>query len=155
MKRERQAAICDIINNKKARTQEEITALLGELGYNVTQATVSRDLKELGFIKGRAQDGVGQEYASKAQMLVLSEEQLQKIGLAVVHSVKSASNMVVIRTASSHAGPVAKGLDELEIPTILGCVAGDDTVIAAMADSHSAVALCNTLSYALENKNKI
>ena len=51
MKRERQAAICDIVNSKKARTQEDITRLLSEAGYNVTQATVSRDLKELGFIK--------------------------------------------------------------------------------------------------------
>ena len=154
MKRERQAAICDIVNSKKARTQEDITRLLSEAGYNVTQATVSRDLKELGFIKCPAKDGAGQEYSSKAQTLVIDIEQLEKIGLKAIEGVRCASNIVVIKTTSSHAGPVAKGLDELELVSVLGCVAGDDTIIVVMTDVGAAAALCNTVSYAIENKNK-
>ncbi|MDR3293797.1 MAG: arginine repressor [Clostridiales bacterium] len=131
-KSKRQAKILELISNGAVETQDELTALLCTAGFDVTQATVSRDIKELGLVK-TASDGGAYKYFQSIQTPKLSSRRIDLFKGAVV-SVDSAENIIVIKTISGSASSAAALVDTLKEPAILGTVAGDDTIFVVVKD---------------------
>ena len=138
MKFQLQAAIIDLITNHEIDTQEELTARLREMGFNSTQATISRDIKELRLIKIASSNG-GYKYS------VAENEQdsgfvprVRNIFRECVIKVDVAQNLVVIRTITGMANAAAFALDSMKINEIVGTIAGDDTVLIILKDNPTA-----------------
>ncbi len=125
---ERQAAIREIVRNEAVQTQRDIVDLLGARGFVCTQATVSRDIAEMGLQK--LPEG----------MYVLAEDlRLQRMVRDLVASVEHANNLVVVKASTGTAQGVAAALDAAELPDILGSVAGDDTILLVARTEEAAV----------------
>ena len=142
MKKKRQEQIIEIIQNHEVETQEDLAGYLTEAGYAVTQATVSRDIKELRLIKILSPSGK-YRYATSAQEAENSyASRLQNIFRECVTSVAAAQNLVVIKTFPALAPAAANAIDAMRLPNALGSISGDDTVFIAMKDNESAVEFC-------------
>lgn len=140
MKKKRQEQIIEIIQNHEVETQEDLAGYLTEAGYAVTQATVSRDIRELSLEKVPGQK-VRQKYAMRSAIPVAAEIKhpaaqpanryaaLLQDGIV---SMEQAGNLLVIKTAVGMAMAVAAALDAMEIEGIIGCIAGDDTIMCAV-----------------------
>ena len=134
---ERKRKIIEIVKNNAIETQEELVAILQTMGYNVTQATVSRDIKELKLVKintdGHYRYAVATEGSAmtdgKSSMLSLYREAVERITVSL--------NLIVVRTKAGNAGSVAAMLDSLNLPKVIGSIGGDDTVLL-IAESVSA-----------------
>ncbi len=127
MKAGRQSKIIEIIENNCIETQEELTTRLQQEGFNTTQATISRDIRELKLTKISTEDGKQKYTLPKgADMEVLSK--YQKVLSAGIISMEAAENLIVIKTVSGVAMAVGAALDNLDINGLMGCIAGDDTV---------------------------
>lgn len=127
MKVDRQNAILDIISTDTIETQDELAkALLGR-GFKVTQATISRDIKELHLVKIQIEDG-SYQYAVNESSNVLNTERLLRVFKETVLSIQDAGNMVVITTIAASASAAAEVVDNIEIDGIIGCIAGDNTI---------------------------
>lgn len=133
MREKRLRLILAIIESNKIRNQEELVRLLSERGVTVTQATLSRDLKFLRI--GREQDKKGLFYiTSKVQTnKVHLEAYLEEFSRGFV-AIDAAGNLGVIKTLPAHANSVAIALDNLDLESVLGTVAGDDTVFVALKE---------------------
>ncbi len=130
-KKTRLARILEIIQEREIGTQEDLAAALRDEGFDVTQATVSRDIRELRLQKSRSQSG-GQRYvpaSDDAGLLVDKYSRVMKDGLV---SMDQAQNILVIKTVSGMAMAVAAALDHLHFSEIVGCIAGDDTIMVAV-----------------------
>ncbi|MGI6453362.1 MAG: arginine repressor [Syntrophomonadaceae bacterium] len=128
MKSKRHFAIMEIISMQRIATQEELCEALKANGFDVTQATVSRDIKELHLLK--VPDEKGYHYAlPENPVLVNSQERMRRIFQDLVLSIDHSENLVVIRTLPGAAQSVASHIDSAEISNILGTVAGDDTLL--------------------------
>ena len=137
MKRARQEAILNIIQTVNVETQEQLLDELKARGYSATQATISRDIKELRLVKELS--GGGYRYAfSERKGLADSEVRLRNIFKEGVTSVDLAQNIVVVRTMPGLASAACSALDGMEIPGMVGSLAGDDTGILIMRDNASA-----------------
>ena len=142
MKKKRQEQIIEIIQNHEVETQEDLAGYLTEARYAVTQATVSRDIKELRLIKILSPSGK-YRYATSAQEAENSyASRLQNIFRECVTSVAAAQNLVVIKTFPALAPAAANAIDAMRLPNALGSISGDDTVFIAMKDNESAVEFC-------------
>ncbi|NLB88045.1 MAG: arginine repressor [Syntrophomonadaceae bacterium] len=131
MKARRQFAIMDIISNQRITTQEELCEALRKNGFDVTQATVSRDIKELHLIKVPDQDGYC--YAMpELTSLKGSEERMKRVFQDSVISLDYSNNIIVIKTMPGAAQSVASLIDNWGQPNILGSVAGDDTIFVVV-----------------------
>ncbi len=143
MKNKRQAAILELIGERPISTQEELLAHLEEMGFHVTQATVSRDIREMKLYKGTGSDGIVRyRLAERAGTAV------PKAGAVIgesVYSVACAGNLVVIKTYPGLANAVATYVDAMERSAVLGCVAGDDTIIAVATSEGAAVSLADQM----------
>lgn len=140
MKKKRQEQIIEIIQNHEVETREDLAGYLTEAGYAVTQATVSRDIRELSLEKVPGQK-VRQKYAMRSTIPVAAEIKhpaaqpanryaaLLQDGIV---SMEQAGNLLVIKTAVGMAMAVAAALDAMEIEGIIGCIAGDDTIMCAV-----------------------
>ncbi len=117
---ERQIKILELISTKNIETQDELAYELKKLNYNVTQATISRDIKELGLVKTR--------YIAAGVDSV--NERIKRIFKLAVLSVNIACNIVVIKTLPGCANATGDMLDKMHDSEVLGCVAGEDTVMA-------------------------
>ena len=127
MKIRRKFAIMDIISNQRISTQEELCQILKDSGYDVTQATVSRDIKELQLIK--IPDNQGYYYALPDNSPILnSHERMRRLFKDSVISIDYSENIVVIKTLPGAAQSIASLIDTAELENILGTVAGDDTI---------------------------
>lgn len=133
MKVSRQAKILELIAENEVETQEEIARLLNESGYNVTQATVSRDLRELKLTKVTVERGrqkyIELQQPGKENMMIDKYVRILQNGFV---SVDNAMNIIVIRTVAGMAMAVAAALDALHIDGIVGSIAGDDTIMCAV-----------------------
>ena len=130
MKKSRQEKIMEIIESKDVETQEELANYLKEAGFAVTQATVSRDIRKLKLSK--IPDGKGrQKYAASKREDGSVEERYIRVLREGFTSMDMAQNLVVIRTVSGMAMAVAAALDAMKFPEVLGCIAGDDTIMVA------------------------
>ncbi len=146
MKSERHARILELISKYEIETQEEMMErLLGE-GFKVTQATVSRDLKELKLAKTLTPRGT---YRYTVHGTVRYQSGNVKLNNAMVDSivmVDYSMNNVVVKTYPGMAQGVASAIDSLSLPQILGCVAGDDTIIIVTRDTESSVEISNKIT---------
>ncbi len=137
MKTTRQRAILSLIATRPVHSQEEVAALLEAQGYEVTQATVSRDIKDLGLVKvplkngngsgtqfKYVEPGLGRGYASR----------LHRVIAELVRDVRGSLNQIVLRTPPGSAMLVASAIDEAEWSEILGTLGGDDTVLVILED---------------------
>jgi len=121
----------DIILQTEVETQEELARLLCDAGFNVTQATVSRDIKQLNLRKVPSSSG-RQCYAPSLAKETFDGGRLAGILKAGFVSMEAASNILVIKTVSGMAMAVAAAIDALSIPKMVGCIAGDDTIMCAI-----------------------
>lgn len=130
MKKSRHEKIIEIIEKQDVETQEELAGCLKEAGFRVTQATVSRDIRELKLSK--VSDGRGrQKYAVLGREEGPVEDRYIRVLREGFTSMDMAQNLVVIRTVSGMAMAVAAALDAMKFPEVLGCIAGDDTIMVA------------------------
>ena len=137
MKRARQAEILNIIQAVDVETQEQLLDELKARGFSATQATISRDIKELRLVKERS--GGGYRYASSERKgMADSDARLRNIFKEGVTSVDRAQNIVVVRTMPGLASAACSALDSMEIPGMVGSLAGDDTGILIMRDNDAA-----------------
>ena len=137
MKLKRQEKILEIISKYSVETQEELIDRLCDSGYEVTQATVSRDIRELKLTKVSSGHG-GYRYMLPPQTENRNSMKFTSTILDSVVMIDYALNTVVIKTVPSLANPVAASIDSMHSPEILGCVAGDDTVIVVTRDIDAA-----------------
>ena len=137
MKRARQAEILNIIQTEDVETQEQLLEELKARGYSATQATISRDIKELRLVKELS--GGGYRYASSERKgLADSDMRLRSIFKEGVTAVDLAQNIVVVRTMPGLASAACSALDSMEIPGMVASLAGDDTGILIMRDNAAA-----------------
>ncbi|MBQ7504183.1 MAG: arginine repressor [Ruminococcus sp.] len=137
MKTRRQATILELINDYSIETQEELLTRLKEKGYNVTQATVSRDIKELRLLKTLSSDGK-YRYTSYKKSSVDKNSSISGFINSSVISVKAAQNMVVIKTLAGMANAICASIDSYDYKGIVGTIAGDDTIFIVCSDSEQA-----------------
>ena len=130
MKSERHNKILEIISEKNIDTQEELVNALLEEGYNVTQATVSRDIRELKLTKV-SEGGVQKYVVHRTQEKELDEKYLRVLKDGYV-SMDMAQNILVIKTVSGMAMAVAAALDAMNWDEVVGTIAGDDTIMCAI-----------------------
>ncbi len=131
MKNERQEKIIEIITRQAVETQEELAGALKAAGFVVTQATVSRDIKQLGLIKAAGESGRGRYVLNRAGSAALGDRYTRVFRDGVV-SMDLAMNILVIKTVSGMAMAVAAALDAMHIESIVGTIAGDDTIMCAI-----------------------
>lgn len=128
----RQLKILDIISKHDIDTQEELVDYLRSEGFNVTQATVSRDIKDMGIIKTLSADGRHYKYAAQQIKETSAADKYLNMFKNTVISIKSSGNLIVLRTEIGSAGPAAELIDKLSYDEVLGVVAGDNTIFVAV-----------------------
>ena len=128
IKEARHQAIINLINTIDISTQEELTANLIKNGYIVSQATISRDIKDLNLIKV---EGANKKTKYVQVDLVQNKLSPQRINLfkQITLSIESANNLIVLKTISGNASAAGMAVDEINFPQVLGTVAGDDTLL--------------------------
>ena len=131
MKQKRQAMILSIIEQYDIETQDELLEKLAEAGFNTTQATISRDIREINLTKVAVAGG-RQKYTLGKSVNHESIESYRKVLSAGILSMVPAENLIVIKTVSGMAMAVAAALDNVEINGLLGSIAGDDTIFLAV-----------------------
>ena len=145
MKNDRQIRILEIIEREPIDTQEQLQQRLLEQGISCTQATISRDIKQLHLIK----EPIGQgkyRYAVSIQRNKLNvADKLRTIFRESIVSVDYAQNLVVVKTMSGLANAAAAALDSMNIPYVVGTLAGDDTALLVMRDTESARSFCEEI----------
>lgn len=140
MKNRRHTKILDLINSHPVDTQEELLNLLKNEGFSVTQATVSRDIKELRLLKTLSPDGK-YRYTSAARNAFDVKSNFQALFKNSVTYVEYAENLIIIKTLSGMAQAICTSLDNMEFENVLGTIAGDDTIFMACKTSERAVSL--------------
>ena len=138
MKQLRQRAIRDLVEQRPIRTQQELAAALRERGFRTTQATISRDVAELGLIKA-GRSGM-QAYAIPPRLReadTSGEDRIRTLLRDMPVEIRDAGTMLVLRTLPGSAHPLAAALDRARWPEVIGSIAGDDTVFVAFADRGS------------------
>ena len=145
MKNDRQSRILEIIERESIDTQEQLQQRLQEMGITCTQATISRDIKQLHLIK----EPIGQgkyRYAVSVQRNRLNvADKLRTIFRESIISVDYAQNIVAIKTRAGLANAAAAALDSMSIPYMVGSLAGDDTAMLVMRDTESARSFCDEI----------
>ena len=131
MKIARHRKILELISNNDVTTQEELASLLIDSNYIVTQATVSRDIRELGLTKMSVNGGPQKYVAIENNEKTINDKLLEILRAGYV-SMDAAQNILVIKTVSGMAMAVAAALDALKWNEIVGCIAGDDTIMCAI-----------------------
>ncbi len=158
MKNQRQKKILELISKHEIETQEELTQLLINSGFNATQATVSRDIKQLRLVKVSTSSDVSSTVKYKYAENNLTGEIDNRLGARfknilsdTVVSVKCASNIVVLKTYAGMAQGAGAVIDSLDVATLIGSVAGDDTVIIVMATEADASDFAKKLSKSIKS----
>ena len=138
MKNARQTAILSIIERYDIETQEELASKLREMGIVVTQATVSRDIKELRLLKVLSENG-GYKYATVERAEKGMNDRFARILAESIVNIESVNNLVVINTLSASANAAGEAIDSMKWSEVLGTIAGDNTLLI-IARSDEAVA---------------
>lgn len=152
-KNDRQEMLIRLIKENDIATQEELTSLMKQNGYSVTQATCSRDIKDLGIIKA-IMPNQGTKYIIPERTGDVAPGRLLQVFSQSLISYKKAMNIVVIRTLPGMAQAAASALDSLHLSNIVGTIAGDDTVFVAAEGLDEADALIQTIDDYLKNTNE-
>ena len=145
MKSQRQAKIMEIITNRNVETQEQLLQELQNAGFRSTQATISRDIKELRIIKELTSFGTYRYTTSGTETAGTFSSKLNTIFRECITSFDYAQNMIVIRTLPGLASAAASAIDAMSMSVVVGTIAGDDTVFIVMRDSNAAAAFCGEI----------
>lgn len=145
MKTQRQAKIMEIISNTNVETQEQLLQLLQDAGFTSTQATISRDIKELRIVKELTSFGTYRYTTAAKEMSGTFSTRLNSIFRECVTGFDYAQNIIVIHTLPGLASAAASALDAMDMSVVLGTLAGDDTVMVVMRDTNSAAAFCGEI----------
>ena len=149
MKRQRHEVVVDLINKYDIETQEELAAYLKEEGFEVTQATVSRDIRELKLSKIATGNGKQKYIILKNDDSHLGDKYIRVLRDGFV-SMNMAQNILVIKTVQGMAKAVAAALDAMKFPEIVGCIAGDDTIMAAIKSTDETKVVIDKINEILE-----
>lgn len=145
MKPYRQAAILELVDREPVQSQEALRARLRARGIDVTQATLSRDIKELGLVK-QAADGAYRRPGSATPVVGAGNEQVLRRAVAeYLRGVDRSQQLIVLRTDAGQAQPLAIALDRARVADIVGTIAGDDTILVVARDHRRAAALAKRL----------
>ena len=150
MKEKRQRAILDIIANQNIETQEQLLVELKQRGFRCTQATISRDMKELQLIKELTPSGSYRYTVSVPQNRRDFNDRLRNVFREGVTSVDLAQNIIVLKTMPGLANAAAAALDGMEIEEMVGSLAGDDTALLIMRTVQAAEQFCSDLRMMLK-----
>ena len=145
MKSKRQAKIIEIISTINVETQEQLLQELQAAGFTSTQATISRDIKELRIVKELTSFGTYRYTTAAREVPSTFSGRLNAIFRECVTSFDYAQNMIVIHTLPGLANAAASALDTMNMNVVLGTIAGDDTVFVVMRDTNSAAAFCGEI----------
>lgn len=149
MKKNRHEKIIELIAKYEVETQEMLAALLCEAGYEVTQATVSRDIRELKLTKVQTSNGKQKYCVMGQEDNHLQDKYIQVLKSGYV-SMDRAQNILVLKTVSGMAMAVAAALDALHLSQMLGCIAGDDTIFAAIRTEDDALEVMSKIREMVE-----
>ena len=148
MKAQRQALILEIVDREPLHSQEQLRRRLHKRGFEATQATISRDIKELGLVK-RAGDGAYQRPGVDTTNPETALAALERAAAEFLSRVERVQQLVVIRTGIGQAQPLAIAIDRARLAEAVGSIAGDDTILVIARDARRAAALLKRLeSYA-------
>ena len=150
MKNNRQSMILEIISQENIETQEQLLSRLQERGIRSTQATISRDIKQMHLIKEPVGHGVYKYTVSGNRTKLNFAEKLRTIFRESLTSIDFAQNIVVIKTMPGLASAACSALDNMDITYMVGSLAGDDTAFLVMKDTESAVDFCEELKAMLQ-----
>ncbi|MGI5970317.1 MAG: arginine repressor [Oscillospiraceae bacterium] len=145
MKSKRQKIILEIISSKDIETQHQLLKELESRGFHTTQATVSRDIKDMHLVKELGASGAYKYTVSTAESFSNHKNKLRMIFRESVTSVECAQNLIVLKTLPGLANGACSALDGMEISELVGTLAGDDTAFLAMKDNASAAAFCSEI----------
>ena len=145
MKAKRQAKIMEIISNTNVETQEQLLQELQSAGFSSTQATISRDIKELRIVKELTSFGTYRYTTASRDVSGTFSGRLNTIFRECVTNFDYAQNIVVIHTMPGLANAAASAVDAMGLSVVLGTLAGDDTAVVIMRDNNSAAAFCGEI----------
>ncbi len=149
MKAKRQSKILELIQQNDIETQEELSLFLEKSGYKTTQATVSRDIRELKLTKIAMSNGK-QKYAVLSDSDMELSEKYVRVFRDGFLSMDMAQNILVIKTVSGMAGAVCASIDAMHIPEIIGSIAGDDTIMCAIRTIEDTISIMKKLRRIVE-----
>ena len=150
MKTKRQTKMLELIKKHDIETQEELSDYLQKEGYQVTQATVSRDIRELKLTKVAMSNG-RQKYAALTEANEDLSEKYTRVFRDAFVSMDVAQNILVIKTVSGMAMAVAAAIDAMHLHEIVGCIAGDDTIMCAVRSVDDTIAVMSRLRKLVED----
>ena len=145
MKSQRQAKILEIISTQNVETQEQLLDALQKEGFRGTQATISRDIKELRIVKELTNMGTYRYSAAVSEIDSSFSNRLNAIFKECVVNFDYAQNIIVIRTLPGLASAAGSAIDAMNMSSIVGTLAGDDTVMVVMRDNHAAALFCGEI----------
>lgn len=145
MKSQRQAKILEIISMQNVQTQEQLLAALEAEGFHGTQATISRDIKDLRIVKELTSLGTYRYAVSANEMEGTFSNRLNTIFRECVTNVDYAQNMIVLHTLPGLASAAGSAIDAMHFRSVVGTLAGDDTVMVVMRDTNAAALLCGEI----------
>ncbi len=144
MKARRQAIILELIDGEAVQSQERLRRRLRQHGFEVTQATISRDIKELGLVK-RSGDGAYQRPGTEAPNPETALATLERAASEFLRSAERVQQLVVVRTGRGQAQALAEAVDRARLPEAVGTIAGDDTILVIARGARGAAALVKRL----------
>ncbi|MBQ9331114.1 MAG: arginine repressor [Oscillibacter sp.] len=145
MKNDRQSMILEIISQENIETQEQLLLRLRERGISSTQATISRDIKQMHLIKEPVGQGVYKYAVSGNRTKLNFAEKLRTIFRESITSINYAQNIVVLKTMPGLASAACSALDNMDLPYMVGSLAGDDTAFLVMQDAQNAAMFCDEI----------
>ena len=145
MKSQRQAKIMEIISTRNVETQEQLLAELEKEGFRGTQATISRDIKELRIVKELTSLGTYRYTSTASEVSGSFSSRLNTIFRECVIGFDYAQNIIMIRTLPGLASAAASAVDAMNLSSVVGSLAGDDTVMIVMRDNNAATAFCSEI----------
>lgn len=153
MRYSRQNKILEIISSNEVETQDRLQELLKEAGYNVTQATISRDIKELQLVKGLSKTGKYKYVSSNYQERPISDRFI-KIFRETTLSWAVAENLIVVKTLSGCGNAAAEAIDCLELNHIVGTISGDNTMLIVVDKSENVKAITEKFDKMINKKDE-
>ncbi len=144
MKTRRQSVILEIVDQEALRSQEQLRRRLHQRGFEATQATISRDIADLGLVK-RSGDGAYQRPGLEATSPELARTTLERATAGFLRRVERVQQLVVLRTGRGQAQALAEALDRAQLSETVGTIAGDDTILVIARDAKRAAALVKRL----------
>ena len=136
----------EIISNRNVETQEQLLAFLQEEGFRVTQATISRDIKELRIVKELTGLGIYRYTTATNEVSSSFSAKLNTIFRECVTGFDYAQNIIIIRTLPGLASAAGSAIDAMNMSMVVGSLAGDDTVMVVMRDNNAAAGFCGEIS---------